>query len=721
MKLANPQLPTNDLVSIAMVLAKLAYLRRESVNQLELRGVLQECNELTPAKLIIEKLVKQLHWPKPQWLKQLDPGRLPMLVIKSDGQWGVVSSVNQDKLWVSSWWNPETNQFIEDSRSNFDLGAQFIQLRMVSPFEINKSPVFKLVLSEVLGQKSVLFDVAAGTIAINLLALATSFYSMQVYDRVVPTQATSTLLVLSIGALAAILLEMMGKWIRSGQLNRMTDAIDQRLARTVYTRFLSLRLDQIPNSVGTNASRMRGYESIRAFMVGVTTQLIVDAPLALLTLGVLAMIGGWLALIPGFFLVLGIGLGLLFRSRMDRLAKQANALQHEKTGLLVESIEGAEIIKSGQGGWRMLSRWLDMTDQNRNNDIRMRVIADHSNYLILMLQQVVYTALVAFGALEVGNAEFSQGGLIACSILSGRILAPIAVLPQMIVQWAHTKVAVQDLDRLWALQSDHPDQSQPILLEKLRGEYNLNDIKFSYGENLALQLQNLTIRPGEKIGVIGSIGSGKTSLLRLLSGMYKPQMGRILLDGIDVELIAKTSISNVLGYVPQEGRLFSGTLRDNLVLGLADPGDEVIIAAASRTGLFEAVIMPHSKGLNREIYEGGIGLSGGQRQLVHITRALLRKPNLWLLDEPTASLDQGLEMQVIETLRQELEQRPQSVLVLVTHKPHMLALVNRIIVCAGQQIVMDGPKEIVLQKLSGEPLSTKDGVNTRNHQVNGAA
>ncbi|MFN8955125.1 MAG: ATP-binding cassette domain-containing protein, partial [Burkholderiales bacterium] len=294
------------------------------------------------------------------------------------------------------------------------------------------------------------------------------------------------------------------------------------------------------------------------------------------------------------------------------------------------------------------------------------------------------------------------GALIACSILSGRILNPIAMVPNLLMQWAQTTVAVDDLDRFWQLPSDHPEGTQP-LVAPLHGQYSLSNIDMQYSGTQALRLPKLDIRAGERIAVIGGIGSGKTSLLRLLSGMYKPQGGRILLDGMELELIAKDCLSEHIGFVAQDGRLFAGTLRENLILGLADPGDEALLIAARRTGLFDAAIAPHPKGLDREIFEGGQSLSGGQRQLVHFTRALLRQPSIWLLDEPTASMDPPLEQRVLQTLSEELQKRPDSTLILVTHKPQLLGLVQRIMVLNNQQLMFDGPRDQVLQHLSAAP------------------
>ena len=331
----------------------------------------------------------------------------------------------------------------------------------------------------------------------------------------------------------------------------------------------------------------------------------------------------------------------------------------------------------------------------------MRNISEHSQHLAGLLQQVSYTLLVAAGALLVSRGELTMGGLIACTILSGRVLSPVSMIPGQLVQWAHAKAALQGLDRLWALEDDHHGQEQPVVLDGIRGDYRFDAVVANYGANKALSLPSLVIRPGEKVGVLGPIGAGKTTLLRLLSGMYKPQEGRILLDDIDIAHLSKPVLAKHMGYVQQDGRLFAGTLRDNLILGQMDPGDEPILNAARRTGLLQAVITPHPKGLQQQIFEGGTGLSGGQRQLVNLTRAFLREPTIWLLDEPTASMDRGLELQVTQALKASI--KPLDTLVLVTHKGEMLDLVDRLIVVANHQVVLDGPKAQVLQKLQTPP------------------
>lgn len=695
---------------LLVVLMRLSLLRREPLDPMLLQSSLHHlAAHETDLKNLINKLAIEKDWPKPKWTNQPDVGRLPCLIFSKNGLPGIVTARNAESFWVVSWWSEFDKNLKEESILKFEEGSRFVRLRIAAPFIPGNSPSLHLIWSEIWSHKKSITDISAGTLSVSVLALVTSFYSMQVYDRVVPTQASETLLVLTLGVMASIFLEAIGRLIRSNQIHKMTDAIDQRLARSIYSRFLSTRLDQLPPSIGSTSSRLRSYESIRSFLVNVSTQAIVDIPMALLMLGVLFMIGGWIAVVPATFLIIGVSIGFVFQGRMDQLAKLATPAQHQRLGLLVESIEGAETIKSGQGGWRMLSKWLDLTDEGRHHEQQMRHLSELQQYLMMMLQQVTYVVLIAIGAMYIGQSQFTMGALIACSILSGRVLGPISTVPSLIMQWAQTRVAVQDLDRLWTLASDHPEGAEPVVLEKMKGLYQLQDIQMQYQGTQALKLKLLKIQAGERVAILGGIGSGKTSLLRLLSGMYKPQSGRITLDGVEIEHISKFSMASQIGFVPQDGRLFAGSLRENLVLGMQDPGDDLLLDAARKTGLFDAVIAPHPKGLSREIYEGGTGLSGGQRQLVHITRALLRRPTIWLLDEPTAAMDIALEMHVINMLQNHLATHPQDTLVIVTHKPQLLSLVNRIVILANQDIFLDGPRDQVLHQLQQNHLARTGG------------
>ena len=687
-------------------LARLAQLQHESVDRLALQEAAEAASK-QPAddpRLQLKTVADHLQVGAARWLKAPDASRTPALIFapfgQSGGHWGVLRGQNAQGEWISEWWDGSTQRWQERADAALP-DHMFATFKLARPYEASKSAVYRLIRDEIFAHRKLLREAVLGGLMINVVALATSFYSMQVYDRVIPTHAAQTLLVLTLGVLVAIVFELITKRVRSSLYERLIDAVDQRLSRTVYLRFLSIRLDQLPQSVGGLAAQMRGYETVRGFFTSITTNFLVDAPFALLFLLIIGLIGGALALVPLLFFVICLAVGLYYRKQVDAFAGKSNAASNQKTGLLVESIEGAESIKSGQGGWRMLSRWMKTTDDARDQDLQMRNISEHSQHLAGLLQQVSYTLLVAGGALLVSRGELTMGGLIACTILSGRVLSPVSMIPGQLVQWAHAKAALQGLDRLWALEDDHHGQEQPVVLDGIRGDYRFDAVVANYGANKALSLPSLVIRPGEKVGVLGPIGAGKTTLLRLLSGMYKPQEGRILLDDIDIAHLSKPVLAKHMGYVQQDGRLFAGTLRDNLILGQMDPGDEPILNAARRTGLLQAVITPHPKGLQQQIFEGGTGLSGGQRQLVNLTRAFLREPTIWLLDEPTASMDRGLELQVTQALKASI--KPLDTLVLVTHKGEMLDLVDRLIVVANHQVVLDGPKAQVLQKLQTPP------------------
>jgi len=548
-------------------------------------------------------------------------------------------------------------------------------------------------------RKSIFAQAAAASLLINLLALGASLYSMQVYDRVIPTQGVATLIVLTGGVLIATVLELLVKLARSGVLEVALKGMDLELSHAIFSRLLGIRMDQFPASVGTLSAQVRSFETIRNFASTATLFFAVDAPFALLFVVAIALLAGpALAAVPAVFFVLAIAVGLFYRGRITRHARSGNAASNKKLGLLVETVESAEHLKAAGAGQQQLTRWDALNEQSIEDDVAIRRYSEQASYSAAFMQQASYIALVGTGAwIAATSTNLSMGGLIACSILSGRVLGPVAALPGLIVQWAHARAALESLEKVFALQGDNHDVERPLRPEIIQGQLEVANLRFTYPSRPeTLALERLHIRAGEKVAILGPIGAGKSTLLKLLAGLYRPNQGRVLLDGLDIQQIERTHLSRQLGYLPQEVKLLSGTLRENLQLGLQEVSEQALLNACRSTGLM-ALVASHPKGLDLAISEGGSGVSGGQKQLIALTRLLLVQPAVWLLDEPTAAMDEQTEQRSLAALRAAIA--PAHTLVLVTHKPALVAMANRLILLAPNGIVMDGPRDAVLNKL----------------------
>lgn len=602
--------------------------------------------------------------------------------------------------------------------SDFDFVAG---LTLTDAHIAQKNISFKeLLKNNLLEHKMVMIEAVIASLIINFLALAISMFSMQVYDRVIPTSSQATLIILASGVAIVIVLEAVMKFSRSKVMDNMVVGLDQNLSRSIFERLLKVRIDQMPNSVGSLAAQLRGYEQVRAFFTASTLFTLVDLPMSVLFIVVIAAkIGSPLvASVPVVAAFIGIIMGLNARKKINALASQGAADSYKKTGILVEAVEGMETIKAGSGNWKFLSKWLDVVHSTTANDLQVRHANDNLNYAIQMLQQVSYVGIVIVGAFVVMAKDMSTGGLIACTILGGRILAPIMALPNLLVQHSHARAAQENIEKLFTLHQDNQGVSYPLSPSKIYGNYNCQNLNFAYAGNdkVVLSIPNLNIQAGERIAILGSIGSSKSTLLKLLAGIYAPTDGNILLDGLDIQQISRESMSDQVGYLQQDHRLFQGTLRDNLLIGMPTPPDDVLNLALRRTGLIR-LVAGHSSGLDLPITEGGKGLSGGQKQLVAFTRLVLTQPSVWLLDEPTASMDNMQEQQCLQVLAKEL-QDPSKTLIVSTHKMALLNLVNRIIIMQDGKIVMDGPKQAVLNQLMQNEKIAQERIAAAKHPTN---
>lgn len=630
----------------------------------------------------------------PKIMPQPDGAYMPLLAYHPQYGWGRIVQQTAPNQWLFQQINQamrcQSHEFVFIAK--IQLSDQHVEKRKIS---------FRNLLNNNLSKhKGVVAEAVIASLIINFLALASSLFSMQVYDRVIPTRSEYTLIILSSGVALVILFEMFMKFARSKIMDKMVVSLDQNLSRDIFECLLKVRVDQMPGSVGSLAAQLRGYEQVRSFFTASTLFTLVDLPMSILFIIIIGAIGSpWLSLIPILAGIIGISIGLSSRTKMDKAAAEGAAASYAKTGILVETVEGMETIKAGAGNWKFLSRWLNVMNTTINNDLKVKHINDNLNYAVQMLQQISYVGIVIVGAYIVMTGQLTTGGLIACTILGGRILAPIMAVPSLLMQYSHAKAAQANIEKLFTLAQDNDGVNYPLSPSRIQGNYQADGVVFKYAGNdrPALKVPQLTIRAGERVAILGAIGSGKSTLLKLLSGLYGTTEGRVLLDGLDINQISRESLSEQVGYLQQDHRLFQGTLRENLLIGMPTPPDDVLQHALVRTGLMR-LVSSHSSGIDLPISEGGKGLSGGQKQLVAFTRLVLTQPTVWLLDEPTASMDNVQEQQCLQVIAQEL-QKGGKTLIVSTHKMALLNLVDRIIIMANNQIVMDGPKQAVLAQL----------------------
>lgn len=685
---------------------RLAQMQGGTLDALQLHASLDALKNNASPFHAVRAVCKQMGLKAPKLQKKLDRAHLPLLSHTSELGWCVIADQNPQGQWVAL--TPQGAKLVAEASLwhhtfALKLGVELGVGLGIFSRTTDALTFFSNVQQTLALYKHELIEACIASAFIGFLALATSLFSMQVYDRVIPTRSEYTLLILSVGVLISILIELAMKFARSHLMDYVVVGLDAKLSREIFHRLLQLRVDQVPASVGSLAGQMRGYEQVRGFYTASTLFTLIDLPLALLFVVVIMLVASpWVAVVPLVFGVVALMIGFSIRRKIMAQAKEGAALSNLKTGLLVEAVEGIETIKAGSGGWRFLSRWIGVNGMTIQSDLKMRNATESVGYLSATIQQISYAGLVVAGSLVVMQGHMTMGALIASSILSGRILAPIMAIPGLLVQHAHAQAALEGLEKLYQLKTDHHGVNSPLVPSLLEGRFKLEDVKFAYADNPpALIVPRLEIQPGERIAILGPIGAGKSTLLRLLSGLYHPQAGRVLIDNLDLAHVHRQVVSQCVGYLQQDHRLFQGTLRENLLIGLPDPGDDVLMAAMKRTGM-DRFVAAHPKGLDRVIAEGGKGLSGGQKQLVAFTRLMLYNPKVLLLDEPTATMDDEQERKCLAVLAQEAQAGKG--MVIVTHKSTVLPLVTRLMVMVGNSIVLDGPRDEILQKLN-QPMA----------------
>ncbi|UOO81427.1 type I secretion system permease/ATPase [Uruburuella testudinis] len=551
--------------------------------------------------------------------------------------------------------------------------------------------------------RSYYYQVVLATVIINFLALVSSLYVMNVYDRVIPNQAYETLWVLSIGVVLAIAFEFVAKLIRGHLTDIAGKKADLIISSALFRRVMALRLADRPASAGSYANNLREFESVREFMTSASLLTLVDLPFLLLFITVIGIVGGKLALVPLTIIPIVLIVGFLVQRPLSRHINESMKESSQRSGLAVEAIEGIETLKTNNATTWAQQRWDEYTAKTSASSIKVR---DTSNFMInfaVGMQQLNTVGLVLLGTYLI-HAEnpadrITMGALIAAVILSGRALSPLAQVAGLATRFQQAKLALEGVNNIVERPVERNPERKYITLDHVQGGINFENVSFKYQQdsNAAVSSLKLSIRPGEKVGVLGRIGSGKSTMLKLAGGLYDAAEGNITLDGVDMRQLDPNFLRNQVMLLSQSPRLFLGTLRENMDLARIDgySSDQDLLVALKRFGL-DKIIRNHPRGLDMPLGEDGLGLSGGQKQIIALARMTLRNPRVVLLDEPTTGLDQATEQMSLQALAQWGRDKT---MVLVTHRPQVLQIVNRIIVMDNGKVVMDGPRDLVLQKL----------------------
>ena len=540
-------------------------------------------------------------------------------------------------------------------------------------------------------------DVMFASMLANILALATIVFSMNVYDRVIPAQSTTTLWVLAGGVLIAAIFEFSLKVARIYLSDIIGKRADLRISDRVFGHALRIKNSERSKSTGSFISQIRELEGVRDLVTSTTISAISDLPFFFLFLGIFWLIGGNLFWVMLIIVPLMIIPGLLAQKSLAKLANEGMREGAIRNAMLVEAVQGIEDIKLLRAEARFQNQWNHMNETSADVSMRQRKIVGVMSAWTQKIQGLAFAIVVLVGAFAVMKGDMSTGALVACSMLSSRMLGPIAQITGVLGRWQQAKVAKMGLDELMKKAVDQPDHAHLIHRPVLNGHYELTSVNFKYGEDgpkPSLMIAKLEIKVGEKIAILGRNGAGKSTLLQLLSGMQTPVQGKIKLDGVELGLIDPSDVRRDMALLNQNAHLFFGTVRENLTLGAPLANDEEILAALKITGAINFV-QEKKEGLDHIILEGGIGFSGGQKQALLLSRLLIRQPNILLLDEPTASIDDVSEKQFIEHLKGWLGQKT---LLVATHRRAVLELVDRIIVVNDGKVVMDGPRDQILNQ-----------------------
>lgn len=556
--------------------------------------------------------------------------------------------------------------------------------------------------SAIRGNRRTYRDVLVASLLVNLFALSMPLFVMNVYDRVVPNQSEATLWVLAAGIFIVISSDLVLRLLRGWFVELAARRADNKLSARIMERIMGMRLEHMPASAGSLAGNVQAFESVRSFCGSMAVTALIDLPFFLLFLGIITLISPWMAIPVVVGALLLVLYALSVQQRMQRLASVSGEVSSQRHAGLMESLSSLSLLKTLNATGIMQRRWEQTSHFLAGVSGRQRLLGLSVSSAAAFIQQSVSVSLIITGVYQVFAGNISQGALIASYLLSSRAMAPVSQTAALLTQYHQAAAALQSLDGIMQAPQERTPRQQSLSQGPLRGDLELADVSFTYpgSERPALHQVNLTVKAGERIGILGAAGSGKSTLARLVAGLYQPTDGRLFIDGTHQARIDPAELRRQLGYLPQEAGLINASVYENITLGIDHPDPDTLKQALRVSGL-DAVVGRHAEGLSLNVGENGQSLSGGQRQAVALARTLMADAPLVMLDEPSSAMDSMLEQHICQHLERYTRGRT---LLLSTHRTSLLSMVERLIVMDAGQVIADGPKQTVLDALSSGQL-----------------
>lgn len=545
-------------------------------------------------------------------------------------------------------------------------------------------------------------QVALAAILVNMFAIASPLFTMNVYDRVVPNNAIETLWVLAIGVGIVFLFDFLLRTLRGYFVDSAGKNADIILASRLFEQVMGIQMASRPQSSGSFANQLREFETLREFFSSMSLVALIDLPFIFLFIAVIWMIGGPIAYVPLLAVPLVMLVSFLLQFPLRSWVRKSFREGAQKHALLVEAINGMETIKSLGVEGKIQKNWETFVSQSAGSTNATRFISMGAINFTTFVINLSTVSVIITGVYLITQNELTMGGLIACSILTGRALAPLAQVVGLLTRFSQSMTALKALDQIIKMPVERPENATFLHRPKFQGKIEFNNVSFKYPDQKISALSNVSfaIEAGEKVGLIGRIGSGKTTIEKMILGLYSPEDGSVLIDGADTRQLDPAELRTNIGYIPQDVFLFFGSVRDNIAMGTSEADDDAILRAATIAGV-DNFVRRHPLGYDLPVGEGGNNVSGGQRQSIAVARALVRDPAILLFDEPTAMMDNSAEMRFVKRLKDTLGHKT---MILVTHKMSLLTHVDRLIVLDEGKVVADGPRDDVLKALSGSQL-----------------